>query len=177
MRLNHTSGGVFDISSFAFDESTDNNRKKVDTWCKNGTRGHACAGDNLVCVHMINAAPPVLRMSEVSYDRSPRISTRVPEISRLSTKDSDLERGRSKLFNRDPRKSRIDERGYSRDELSTRGYRMAVGIRAYLSSRSAGFSNAVVPFHIRVNLGAVRLIDPEYHSSFLTLPFLFPPSR
>lgn len=38
-------------------------------------------------------------------------------------------------------------------------------------------SNAVVPFHIHVNLSAVRLIDPEYHSSLLTLPFLFPLQR
>lgn len=44
-----------------------------------------------------------------------------------------------------------------------------------------GFSNVVVPFHIRVNLRAARLIDPEYHSSFLEFFFsslipLFPSS-
>lgn len=47
---------------------------------------------------------------------------------------------------------------------------------AYTRIPEASFtrlSNAVVPFHIRVNLGAVRLIDPEYHESLLTLPFLF----
>jgi hypothetical protein len=32
---------------------------------------------------------------------------------------------------------------------------------------SARQRNAVVPFHIRVNLRAVRLIDPEYLSSLL----------
>lgn len=43
----------------------------------------AGAGDNLVCVHMINAASLVLRTYDVSYDRSPTIAARMLEISRL----------------------------------------------------------------------------------------------
>lgn len=44
------------------------------------TRG---AGDNLVCVHMINASSLALRTYDVSYDRSPTIVIRMLEISRL----------------------------------------------------------------------------------------------
>lgn len=50
----------------------------MDTWCSEGTQGtrtraDACAGDNVVCVRMINAVAPELRTFHVFYGRPPEI--------------------------------------------------------------------------------------------------------